>query len=589
MGRHNPSMDLSSRQAPVAQASVRDEGPIELGVEVEKLTPMEESSAVHEEKKDNADENLDAGPPADALNVDLRRPQGTWSRSIICDPEERPVWAFLTGGGGKKKRAPDGGPTIPTISRRCAGVWTCTAEGCDNVARPSTSAGKNKNDETPACNRCRHMMSLVECYARWNIATRVDGTKVAYHEGVHLHAPPPERSLPPDVRQAASALILANPNLTPAELQAGRNTFDPEHPLFRPSLSSIHPKLSSASAAHHMRKAAFAEAGIGTPATAATRRTVGTVFDFLADLQAKVKDTISYQSVETATVIHIQTLPMRQWLNCEEGAQMVKEEIARSGLATDAHNTFFGKGWTLIQTVTFSDAMSRWVPVLYTVASAETKAVYEAHFSRILESFTNQHDLDTISRRFLHVADFSQAQQTGFYEAYGSYYATVRATSVSDRAALKEEGILRAQGLYRGCSFHLTQTIQRIVKSKRVPDGGDVASSRALYNFFFAKSPSELITKKQAILDKWPGLKTWLEWWTQPRVMAMAGPVMVMTAADRAKGPATSNAAESAHSLLLRGAGSEKYTLEAGLPRLLDAAFEFARKDQAACEYTVTI
>ncbi|GAA5918995.1 hypothetical protein JCM5296_004959 [Sporobolomyces johnsonii] len=490
--------------------------------------------------------------PIDGPNYDLYRPQGQWSHPLRLPAQyDEPVWAWQKGGGGKTKRVPGrAGPGLPTRSR--------------NV--------------------------------RWNTVALPNGegqgySHVVYHEGFHRHQEPPVRSVPSTVVDRVAEILRSNPTLTGAQLQTGAHTYNPQHPFHRPALADIHPKLTTSAAVAQVRDAAHEQLGFPRPKAIATKNHHIISLDRLAALSKACPDAFRSIDLEAGIIsISLQSSSMRELLNSTDEELGVVRSLARSGLATDAHNTYFDGVFTLVQTVVFCDRASCWFPVLYTITDKESAEAYDRHFTTLLHSFDPLHNsLDNVAIRFLHVMDFSSTQNRGFVNTFVRYYAGRQAT-VEVGTSEVEGGFFDhvtgghdwAERLVRGCEHHLDANVHRAARSLRIGDGeveDFVQSTRSLFRSSTAVSAA---TRQAALVKRWPVMESWLDWWTTPRIARMIVKFgMKMSPDDVAAMPTTTNAVESAHMVLLKGAGGEKFSLETGLEHLVDVMRAFEAREAA--------
>lgn len=504
------------------------------------------------------------------------------------------IWALRDTGGQHSKKLPKhdgsgtaveyGGKMWPTRSRKCAGLYQCTRKGCSGIDRPAAKDAHGAR----TCNNCRSAMVHVDCTARWNVATvKLDDgmtRKFAYHEGWHRHAPPPVRRVTTTMLEAAAPLWLANPQLTPAEAITGNKTFDPGHPAHRASVADINPRFTSSRAVADLRDKALDHAGAPRPTGHANKNRHAVALDHLANLSRQKPDAFSAIDIRNGALsIPLQTDDMRRWLNTSDEHVELAQAIRRGGLSTDAHNTFFDGSWILIQTVTFLDSCSRWVPVLYTIADHETAEVYRRHFRRILDSFDSSLDMNGIDDRFLHVADFSSAQALGFRDAYVEFVVEKQRPDFADLAAARTAATARADELIRGCQRHLEANIEKCARSHRITDANRESFIRRTKSLFAAGDRAELDRRRGALLRDFPDVRRWLDWWTTPRILRLiARAEMQMSPEDQAVIPVSSNAVEAAHKVLICGAGGEKFGLEVGLEKLLDAIHGFVKREEGA-------
>jgi hypothetical protein len=447
-------------------------------------------------------------------------------------------------------------------------------------------------------------MELEKCEARWNVVTldeelkkEFGAEKLCYHEGEHHHAEPPVRTLPHHVKNKVIEMVQSNPNVTPAEFQTGYYSNDPSHPQHRQAAGDLHPKLTTSTSCAGVLKEARQVLGVPNPLATTPRDSLTVSLGEIAAIAKATPLTFLPINVEGGIVsFTLSSVSMKARLNISEDKLGVNETLGRSGLVTDAHNTFFGGGWTLIQTVVFVDVVSRWLPVHYTVVKGESTEAYERHFTLLLASFDRcQFSLDEVADRFLHVVDFSAAQNKGFTQAWARYYAdresiqsggggTIAEDPTSNRLYL--EGKRDAETLVRGCERHLEANIYRARLSLGISDEDTDDFYNLTRNLFRSTDAEMLHRRRTRLLQRYPATERWLNWWTAPRIARLIlTNEMRMSSKNLETVPSTTNPVESAHMVLLKGSGGEKFTVEIGLARLADALAAFDRKEDAAREF----
>ena len=540
---------------------------------------------------------------SDELSHDFARPQGTWTEAHAAPSQSlstKPLWALIDAGGGKKKYLPLGTKSVPTVSKKCAGVYECTNPQCHNVDRP----GSLRKDNPPFrdCRTCRGILKLVQCNARWNIAT-VDGKKRYYHEGFHRHRLPPHRSFLPAAVTHAEQVLLKRPDITPAMFQTGHDAFDPSSPLYRAPAGEIDPKLTDPKAAGRLLRETRRELGMPNPKGKTTREDMK-LLNEMSQVAENCTDTISDPQWNHGVFSFTVQLPsMRARIIKPPDLVESDRSIGRAGFVTDAHNTFFDGSFVLIQTVVFVDQASRWMSVLFSVVNTENARAYRRHFMALLQSF-DSFPLRDIKDQFLHVVDFSAAQNRGFHEAWVEYSVSRRLKEEEEEASkdviptdepeddrkarrrkeLERDAGAEADTLIRGCEFHFIQNIRRARIKLRIPDCDSNLFDTKMKNLFFKSKDLETVNRRrEVILKAWPDVKVWLDWWTSPRIAKLImDPDMTMSKEDREAVPNTSNAVEAAHSVLLKGSGGEKFALVPGVRKLLDYSRLLDTKERAA-------
>lgn len=119
------------------------------------------------------------------------------------------------------------------------------------------------------------------------------------------------------------------------------------------------------------------------------------------------------------------------------------------GLLSDVTYRFFQKGY-LLTTSMYNDKLERWVPILLMWLGGLYTKHYKAHFTTILKQIKHCSLPDKDKRKLSEqVVDFSQAQKSGFIDAYMEVFNTDRKSALSK---------------LHGCEQHFSQAITVLKK-----------------------------------------------------------------------------------------------------------------------------
>ncbi|GAA5942931.1 BET domain-containing protein [Sporobolomyces koalae] len=561
--------------------------------------PASPSRLIHLKRSSSTEPpSLPSAPIAEAppSGVDLYRPQGTWREAIGLPPNSvNPVWAFLPAGGGKKKKVPGSGRSLPTSSRKCAGVWMCSSSTCLHIARPIVSS----KECLRYCETCRSPMNLISCSARWNVVTlpKIEQgafAQLVYHEGIHEHVEPPGRGVPSGVSAKVVDLGRQNPSIIPTQSQSGSYSVNSERRQARQPSREVH--LSPTTSSNSASPLQQARETSGTPdsdsQSDASEGQNMVALDILAELARANPNTFGGLVIDGGIILmNLQSPKMRERLNSSRAGLETSGRHGRPGLATDAHNTFFNKPYILIQTVMFSDSTSRWLPVLYTVTDRETAEAYERHFTALFEAFDIDFRPEKIAAQFMHADDFSSAQSEGFVTALAQFaeasYTRQRKTggevSVQDRNSYYEQGLFEAQRLVKGGCGQFDLDIAQAARQFRIPDSERVEFVQSAYLVVMSNTVAAIQAQRSKMLARWPIMMRWFGWWTASRIARLTGASQTGTSPeDLVAIPSDSNAVEHTNMVVLQMSRGEKLTLEVGLGRLYDLIQAYDAQESAA-------
>lgn len=186
----------------------------------------------------------------------------------------------------------------------------------------------------------------------------------------------------------------------------------------------------------------------------------------------------------------------------------------------------------------------------------------------------------------MQVMDFSEAERQGFIKAYIEFF-TELATDTRSPDELREA----AEALLKGCNQHFNEQVSRIRKTKAlVPVGLEdsfMELVRALHD-----APTIPLFKSAAddLLQAFPAIHNWLEWWMRPKVAQMIfAAYRTMDQELWESLPASTNPEESFHYSIYTSVGQDHSVIDG-----LDGLYRFANAMQALdtavlCAYLIHI
>ena len=271
--------------------------------------------------------------------------------------------------------------------------------------------------------------------------------------------------------------------------------------------------------------------------------------------------------------IQLHDATMEEWLIDEDDEYLSdKEEIGRGGVLTDAHMTFFDGKYTLIVSVVFGMEASRWFPALLTVVDRVNTEAYERHFDKLFKVFEKSSlSLEESLQRAVFVLDYSQAQLAGLRHSFTKFYVSHQENRDVDRKKLETDAAELFTTRVKGCKRHYDISVSQICKGDKIPREDREEFRRIANHLMKVKTMEEAIAIREELMQRWPACRTWLEWWTAPRVFMIASEAANgMDEATRRSCPDDSNAVEGQHKLLIEGAGGKKHSLFKGIEHLTD-------------------
>jgi hypothetical protein len=200
-------------------------------------------------------------------------------------------------------------------------------------------------------------------------------------------------------------------------------------------------------------------------------------------------------------------------------------------------------------------------------------------------------DITTSIDLIAHVMDFSQAQLSGFDQAVREYVVRRRSmaaaakghvTSDSEREQWTKDAQIMAEGVRRGCSRHYEASVAKASKSQLIPEDDRDRFYSAAMALVNTSAKDHLDKRVVDIMEKWPDISGWMCWWATPRIAKLVfGAELSLRPDNMFRLPATSNAVESAHHLLLIGSEGSKLGFSVGLVALGDCVCMFAKMEDA--------
>ncbi|KAJ6478267.1 hypothetical protein C8R45DRAFT_1216466 [Mycena sanguinolenta] len=217
----------------------------------------------------------------------------------------------------------------------------------------------------------------------------------------------------------------------------------------------------------------------------------GFISDFAAFTEAH-PDFVVYSQIGTVTVICMQTPFM--------ASQLLKLELIMTGpvnsLVSDAaHGWWLVRTSLLIITSVYCPELFCWVPGIFSYTNGATAAHYECHFYALLESIAHQADLrgiEVTDKLFAGIADFSEAERTGFRAAFIRFWSVRPTTSPKagrpDKAAIK-----KISGV--------------------VPPEQAAAFEYRVLALLDAADSEQFQARAAAVIRDFPKTESWLRWW----------------------------------------------------------------------------
>lgn len=169
--------------------------------------------------------------------------------------------------------------------------------------------------------------------------------------------------------------------------------------------------------------------------------------------------------------------------------------------------------------------------------------------------------------------DFSKAERKGFIQAFVEFW-TMQPNDKRSRNELKKA----AKALLKGCREHWRAALTRLSRINGVipPEHRDAFVKRC-QRLLDLESSSEFIQQAVLIVEDFPKLKSWMDWWTRPSVAAMLfNSERVMDINIWESIPDTTNAEESMHWKLYSAFGKH-HSLLTGLNALWAFAVYYKR------------
>lgn len=149
--------------------------------------------------------------------------------------------------------------------------------------------------------------------------------------------------------------------------------------------------------------------------------------------------------------------------------------------------------------------------------------------------------------------DFSDAQRNGFTQAFIEFWQ-LRADNTRSAVELGNQAL----ALLRGCTYHFQKTVTRVSRISHIvaPDRAEEFKHRS-HALLAATTDDQFRKLANTLIQEFPGVQKWLEWWLRPHHAAMLFKSQRLMEDDMWDSiPSTTNA-ESIHNTLNIGHGTQ--------------------------------
>ncbi|KAI9069787.1 hypothetical protein FKP32DRAFT_1547654, partial [Trametes sanguinea] len=158
------------------------------------------------------------------------------------------------------------------------------------------------------------------------------------------------------------------------------------------------------------------------------------------------------------SVISVQTATLRGEL--VKDAPLSGSDGNLNGIVSDAAHGFWrDRSALLIISSTFSPRLRCWVPGIFSYANGASSAHYKLHFLALFQSMAYEARLRNVpidDALFSNVVDFSEAEHTGFTDAFVEFWRREGTTRTADDLRS------RAKALLKGCQQHFRAGVTRL-------------------------------------------------------------------------------------------------------------------------------
>ncbi|KAJ7763014.1 hypothetical protein B0H16DRAFT_1805867 [Mycena metata] len=498
-------------------------------------------------------------------------PNGNWEKTYPREYFEQCQfavhWACEVRGGKKNtagsSRAKDKEGGAHTL-RLCRGVMKCTSSTCDIITRPQTKNSGRLLQLQAACS-CGAPLQHFPCDVKIQYWVYRDGAHFQ-HSGYHHHDRVPIRHLTLRERSQFENVVNEHPRMGPAQLLAGRPALDGPGP----SVANISSVLLNPHRIQYERQR------ILNPENKVRDQR------FLPKLERfKEKHpewTVGVHWMDRVNVIVLQS-PWQRRIGLKD---QIKSEAVNGVVSDGCHDYFSGHNHLLFLSSTFEPShLKSWVPILMTYSNGSTAVHYRIHFLYLFRGLAMQ--CRAMKRKvtdslFANVVDFSDAQRSGFIEAFVDFWL-----EHSPRGRKEDELRTAAAALLKGCRQHFGNQITRVARISRIVAPEEQSKFRKFAKLLLRQKDKEGLRRCAAgLVKEFPGAKRWVDWWMRPSHASML--CHVASGMERKLWdslPATTNGAEAMHNKIYQMIG-RRNTLFYGLEGLIRIAETFERSYDAA-------
>ncbi|KIK04782.1 hypothetical protein K443DRAFT_4324 [Laccaria amethystina LaAM-08-1] len=244
-----------------------------------------------------------------------------------------------------------------------------------------------------------------------------------------------------------------------------------------------------------------------------------------------------------------------------------------NGMVSDAAHGFWKDRKALLMvSSTYSPVLHCWVPGVVSYTNGASTNHFAAHFLAVLQSITREAEGRNIS-----IMDFSEAERSGFINGFIQFW-TMRVNNTRTAEELAEA----AKAILCGCEEHFRAAVTRVSRINGAvgPNKVEAFKTRAL-GLLSVASGDEFDKQANLIIQDFPKLKPWMEWWMRPSHATMLfSSQRLMEEHVVESMPNTTNAEEAMHWRFYSATGRD-HSFMHGMNSLYKIAMDFERQFDA--------